>query len=249
MEWGMYGQVNDLNSEMTWIVTGTIIGILIGLSVMRWYDNRRVNRFTASLSNTLDRMVAQEEITFSICHEMMEDKLNLKLKRLYEILMDKTKKSEQEKENLKGLVADITHQVRTPIANIKMYHSIMMERELEKEKQKEFLALTDAQIGKLEFFLDALVKMSRLESGAITLQLKKQEVKPALAQALSGIVLKAEQKKMTVSVECDSFLTAVFDKKWTAEALFNVLDNAVKYAKEGGTIWVGARKEEFYTVI
>lgn len=245
----MCGQVNALNREIILLMAGIFAGVWIGFVLTRRRYKRRISQFSNSLSNTLDQMVAQEEITFSIYQETIEDKLNLKLKRLYEILMDKTKKSQQEKENLKALVADITHQVRTPVANIKMYHSFMMERELSKEKQKEFLELTDTQIMKLEFFLDALVKMSRLESGAITLQVKEQEVKETLVQALSGIVLKAEQKQIEVMVDCPAFVTAVFDKKWTAEALFNILDNAVKYAKEGGHIWVSAAKEEFYTVI
>ena len=80
----------------------------------------------------------------------------------------------------------------------------------------------------------ALVKTSRLETGVIQLDKKPGRLFDTVAQAMSGIVYAAEKKEIAVSVDCPEDLTVSHDSKWTSEALFNLLDNAVKYTPAGG---------------
>ena len=97
--------------------------------------------------------------------------------------------------------------------------------------------------------LQALVKTSRLETGVIQLDKKPGRLFDTVAQAMSGIVYAAEKKEIAVSVDCPEDLTVSHDSKWTSEALFNLLDNAVKYTPAGGKIAVSVVLWEMYVEI
>ena len=107
----------------------------------------------------------------------------------------------------------------------------------------------DSQLDKLDFLMQTMIKTSRLEAGVIALEPKPQAIYDTLAAALGGILLNAEQKKIAVTVECTETVTAAHDRKWTTEALFNILDNAVKYTPEGGKIHVAVVCWEMYVKI
>lgn len=201
------------------------------------------------LSTALDDMLSDKAPQFEENKETLISKLNLKLRRLYDILQGKTEESLHDKEKMQSLISDISHQVKTPVANLKMYNEILSERKLTGDKQKEFLNLSRMQINKLDFLMQSLVKMSRLENGIISFCTDKIPVQSLLVEGLSGIMPAAERKNIEVSVECQEDIYALCDKKWTCEAIFNILDNAVKYTPENGMVRVSVTVNGFYTVI
>ena len=117
------------------------------------------------------------------------------------------------------------------------------------QKQKEFLTAQATQLDKLDFLMQAMIKTSRLETGVISLEKKSQPLYDTLAAALGGILLNAEKKQINVQVDCPENLVVSHDRKWTSEALFNILDNAVKYTPEGGQIRVSVESWEMYVKI
>ena len=155
----------------------------------------------------------------------------------------------KERADLQELISDISHQVKTPIANLKMINNTLLENEVPPQKQKEFLTAQASQLDKLDFLMQAMIKTSRLETGVISLEQKQQPVYDTLAAALGGILLNAEKKQIDVQVECPEHLDACHDRKWTSEALFNILDNAVKYTPAGGQIRVSVEGWEMYVKI
>ena len=114
----------------------------------------------------------------------------------------------------------------------------LLTRSVTDQEQIDFLQGIRSQIDKLDFLFQALVKTSRLETGAIRLEKKDCLLFYTLAQAMSGIVYSAEKKDIIVTVDCPEDLYLSHDSKWTAEALFNLLDNAEKYTLTGGRIRV-----------
>ena len=144
------------------------------------------------------------------------------------------------------LVSDVSHQVKTPVSNLKMVSDTLLSKPVTEEERREFLKGIRNQTEKLEFLFQALVKTSRLEIGAIRLEKNDAPLMDTLAMALSGIVYAAEKKRICVSVGCPDDLRLFHDSKWTAEALFNLLDNAVKYTPAGGAIRVSVEQWEMY---
>ena len=159
--------------------------------------------------------------------------------------MEKTK---QERKNMKALVSDISHQTKTPLSNILPYAQLLEEK-AGNEEEKALAGQIVSQTEKLEFLIQSLVKMSRLETDVLEVQPKKNPLNPLLDQAAAEILPKAEKKNIQVNRLFYRKTEAVFDFKWTLEALGNILDNAVKYSPEGSRITVEVREYEFYVCI
>ena len=169
-----------------------------------------------------------------------------RLARLYQIMQENRRLVDEERQELQALVSDISHQVKTPVANLKMVTDTLLAKPVTEQERRDFLQGIRSQTDKLEFLVQSMGKASRLETGAITLEKKDVPLLDTLAQAMSGIVYGAEQKGVSVEVQCPEDLRVSHDSKWTAEALFNLLDNAVKYTPAGGKIRVSVEQWEMY---
>lgn len=151
-----------------------------------------------------------------------------------------------EKEKIKTLIADISHQTKTPIANLLLYTELLEEREKD-PGNREYLTAIRRQTEKLDFLIRSLIKMSRLETGIVTLHPKEQDVKDMLAETAASYREKAEKKGLKLYDRSERG-TAWFDRKWTAEAVGNILDNAVKYTEQGGII-IRTKRYELFTAV
>lgn len=137
-----------------------------------------------------------------------------------------------EKQKIKSLIADISHQTKTPIANLLLYSELLKEEELPESAKSSVEAIYD-QSEKLHFLIDSLVKLSRLENGIITLSPKQNDIQPMLQHITEQYTSKALNKGLFLQLH-DTDTAANFDAKWTAEALGNIIDNAIKYTEHGG---------------
>ena len=178
--------------------------------------------------------------------ETLFARISYRLSRLYGIMQENRRKVDEERQELQMLVSDVSHQVKKPVSNLKMVTDTLLSRPVTEEEQREFLQGIRNQTDKLEFLFQALVKTSRLETGAIRLEKKDAPLIDTLAMACSGIVYAAEKKEICVTVDCPENLCFSHDSKWTAEAVFNLLDNAVKYTPAGGAIRISVEQWEMY---
>lgn len=220
---------------------------LIGMFLLALFFGKRLSLFTSDLCRTLDNMISgSEEPARGSDSETLFARISHRLSRLYGIMQENRRKVDEERRELQVLVSDISHQVKTPVSNLKMVTDTLLARPVTEQERTDFLQGIRSQTDKLDFLFQALVKTSRLETGAIRLEKKDGLLIDTLAQAMSGIVYGAEKKNISVSVDCPEDLQLSHDSKWTAEALFNLLDNAVKYTPAGGEISVSVAQWEMY---
>lgn len=226
-------------------------GVVVLVTVL-WavWQSRQLSDFSNDVCETVDTLMEGRELqNFAPYEETAFSKVQEKLLQYYEKMKEERQQSIQDKQTIQELVSDISHQVKTPTANIQMITGILSEHELPREKQTNFLNLMTVQINKLDFLMQSLIKMSRLETGTFVLHPEETGLSNTIARAMSTVLAKAEKKNIQLSADCDSKLTVKHDPKWTAEAIGNILDNAVKYTPEGGTISVSVRPWQFYTRI
>ena len=233
------------------IVGAALIGCaLVWFFVLTQAFGKRLSLFTSELCKTLDNMMdGDEEPKPTDNSETLFARINHRLTRLYQIMQENRRKVEEERQELQTLVSDISHQVKTPVSNLKMVTDTLLTRPVTEAERIDFIKGVRSQTDKLDFLFQALVKTSRLETGVIRLEKKPGRIYDTVAQAMSGIVYAAEKKQIGVSVDCPENLTVAHDSKWTAEALFNLLDNAVKYTPAGGKITVTIEEWEMYAEI
>ena len=217
---------------------------------MGWIKRKEAELFADQVEEALDTILSGRELKEpeEVTEDTLWGKCGEKFWQLSQVWNVKEADALREKKQMKSLISDISHQTKIPLANMKLYQEFLQEEELS-EKGREFLRRMEEQTEKLDFLLQSMVKMSRLENGIIQIKKEKGKLQETLTAAVSQIVPAAAKKEMTLRVNCESDLLLNHDRKWTEEAIFNVLDNAVKYTDPKGSIEIQVIPQEIFTKI
>ena len=214
-------------NEMVGVIA---VGCMIGSVIAICWNRQRTKRILRSLNEMLDRAIAgtfKEETMDESMLSAMESKL-WKYLSASEISIGNVV---AEKEKVKELISDISHQTKTPIANILLYTELLKEQDLH-EEALEMVEMLNGQTEKLRFLIAFLVKMSRLETGILALYPSKAEIMPMLEKVYGQLETKAAEKELEFTLQ-PTDAKAVFDEKWTMEAIANIVENAIKYTEKG----------------
>ncbi|MCL2108427.1 MAG: HAMP domain-containing histidine kinase [Oscillospiraceae bacterium] len=181
--------------------------------------------------------------------ESQLSKIEAKTARFLELSRLKREQIDGERERVRALISDISHQTKTPLANISLYTGLLSEEDLS-DSQKRLTAQISASADKLEFLIGSLVKVSRLESGIIKIEALPGNVFDLINSAVSECENLAADKRISLNFpENQPPLTALFDTKWCGETLFNIIENAVKYTPENGSVSVSVTEYEMFVRI
>lgn len=174
-------------------------------------------------------------------------RLEVKWKRFLTSSVASKHRLYEEQERIKRLISDISHQTKTPLANILLYSQILQEKEADSELVPIVKNIRE-QSEKLDFLIRNLVKASRLESDVLALRPKRQKVSPVIESAIDTLRESASQKGIKILFEGFEG-EACFDRKWTQEALENLIDNGIKYSPENGEIQIRVKDYEMFTAV
>ena len=229
---------------------GTFLGVLglmalaaLLLGLWLWLDARRtVRRLDRMLSTAIDGGFEEEQFD-----ESAPSALESRMARFLNGSARSLRGVQRQRESIQRLLSDISHQTKTPLANLRLYSSLLMEEELT-PRQREQAQVIFQQSEKLSFLIETLVKLSRLETDVLAVTPKSQPLAPLLERAASQAKAAAEQKGIALQLHLQqqAEMKALYDLRWTAEALGNLLDNAVKYTSPGGCIQVSATQYELF---
>lgn len=227
-----------------------MIIILFAVVLVLLWKNYRTKKearlFAEKVEAALDAIVTGKEWTIE---GELEDSLwgrtGTQLAKAGNVFQKKEEESVREKERVKGLISDISHQTRTPVANIKLYLELLGDEELSQSGQ-EFLGKIQGQMEKIDFLMHSMVKMSRIETGILQIHKEDKNLYETIRHAVASVVPEAAQKKIALYVDCEEEMFIRHDSKWTEEAIYNVLDNALKYTESGGKIHIQAERQELF---
>lgn len=221
---------------MLWGFFGVFILFAL-LLLLDFLHNRYNDDLLEQITLLIEALVEQQERQiFSEAEDTLTARLQHQLLKLRNILTAQNQMLAQEKEQIKTLISDISHQIKTPIAAANTFAELLSDGELSAEERTEYITTLQMSLGKLTFLTNSLIKMSRLESGIISLKPEKNSLNEIVLQAVKTVYAKAKEKGILITFECDQAFEAVLDFNWTAEAISNVIDNAVKYTPQGGFV-------------
>jgi signal transduction histidine kinase len=213
--------------------------LIVVVLIYRKREKNLINRLQLMINRAIDgtyEITKIDESTLSALENSM--------KRYIEGCIVSYKNLSEQKEIIQTLVSDISHQTVTPISNILLYSQLLEEKNHEIKDYEEIYAIRE-QTEKLSFLITSLVKISRLETGIITVEPKQNKIQELLDTVMKQLKAKAMDKNITINYEY-SEAEAMFDLKWTMEAINNIVDNAIKYSQTGGYININSVTYSFY---
>lgn len=208
--------------------------IFIGVTFI-YFIRRKINKIIRDLDYIADNAINNQNFVTGY----KEDKLSsLENKMFKYVSITKSNKEtiEEERNKVKSLVSDISHQTKTPISNILLYSQLILENNKLDNYSKEILEDINGQAERLNFLIQALIKMSRLESNIIQTAIKNNSIQELILKSVQKVYKNAEDKEISIIYDCNKELIACFDIKWTTEALVNIIENSIKYTNRGGGI-------------
>ncbi len=196
---------------------------------------KQIEKFTIAA----EKVIEGEFINFNEYNRegeiyLFAHQFNLMVNRLKES-MDKLKK---EKIFFKNIISDISHQLKTPLFSLIMFNDLMKEEDISKEDRKNFLTLSEEQLKRMQWLIINLLKIGRLEAGVINFKISKNPLNLTIDKALSGLLQKSEKKNQNIILKNAHEIYFNHDLEWTAEALSNIIKNAIEHTEEGGSITI-----------
>lgn len=213
------------------------------------YFWQRERKMVKTMDHMLDEILDGETISYSDLEEGALSALAAKMKRVQEKVDASVAVAEAEKESVKQLISNMSHQLKTPLAGLMMYRDMLEDNELDAVTRQKFLTKMKGQAEKIDWILNALFKMVELEQGAVVFDAIALPLRQTLVDAISAVLDKAERRQITITLMPFEEQTVWHNRKWTAEVFVNILENAIKYSEPGSSVTVSVHPLELYTEV
>lgn len=229
-------------AHVEWIMMAVLVFLLLVFGAILLQMKRQEQKRTlAAYDDELDRIYEQLvrfqkgdfESVLSAEETVVADRfhgLHEKLRELGYYFSDLKVRLTEEENSTKTLITDISHQLKTTLASVRMCHELAQSSDLSEEERSGFLETETQEIAKMEVLLGELVKLSRLENNMIRIKPERNSLKQTIREAVGQIYMKAHAKNMEICADMEEDAEILHDRKWTVEALANILENAVKYS-------------------
>ncbi|WP_406242654.1 sensor histidine kinase [Tissierella carlieri] len=206
--------------------------IIVVLIIYILYIRKNMELITIRINEMLD-LAIKGNFTEKSFDESELSKIESKF---YRYLLDSQateKNLFNQKKNIEVLISDISHQSKTPISNIMLYSQLLKENQ-----SIEYVDEIVFQANKLSFLIQNLIKASRLETGIIKLNSSLNSVNDLIKNIINSSLKNAEKKNIYIDFIEEDEHFAFFDFKWTEEAIYNIVDNGIKYGLEDRNIHI-----------
>ncbi len=224
-----------------------LILLTINISIFFIYRYKTLKKVFIDFSNLIsslnDKRPYKPYVNFS---DNLLSKLQDQILQLFSDLKLAKEKSHNEKEELSSLISDISHQIKTPLTSLNLYNDLLKKSHGDKkELQQEF----DRGLKHLTWLIENLMILSRVETGIIQINKEDNDITQSLLRSIKRVSHQSENKKIVIKYNRPISQLLKYDEKWTSEAIYNILDNAVKYSPNNKEIFIKTEKRELYYLI
>lgn len=240
-----------MNQITPFLLIGLTI-ICIAMAVELWHTRSAYFRQMAHISEMLEQILQNRPVSYvSEEKDTLYAKIFVQIKRIDEIKAGNHKALLKERDGIKQLLAQIAHQLRTPLANMENYLLLLEEGGISEEERLKYISAVERSEHKISFLVEKFMLSARLESQIIQIHKSTSNLKETVAQAIFQVYKKAQEKDIYIDLqenENDEWMV-LHDKNWICECVYNLLDNSIKYSKAGQQITVSMKNNEMFTQI
>ena len=235
-----------VDSKAVWIVLSAIIS---SSAVSLFFTYQRYKKI-ADFSLHIDRLLhGDEKISFGQFQEGELSVLHDEISKMTRRLIEQAEALKMEKGNLANALADISHQLKTPLTSLNILNASLCNEELTDEERYELIRKQTMLLSRMEWLIATLLKISKLDAGTITLKPQEIYLKDVVEKAIRPLEIAAELKMQTITQVIPAELKLALDADWTAEALGNVIKNCIEHSPESSSIEIKAIERPLLTQI
>ena len=161
-------------------------------------------------------------------------------------LKEQANRLEKEKQFLSNSIADISHQLKTPLTSLIMISDLLQTTNLKEAPTRELLRDMKTILNKLEWLITSLLSFAKFDSGQIQLKSTPLCLANVISKVLKSLEIAIEVKDIKITTTCDENITILADEQWTCEALQNILKNCVEYTNTNGNIYISVTNTPLY---
>lgn len=236
------------------IGTSVLLGVVLGAGGMYGLQRRYRGQELKKIVKMAEDILNEKRIEAAASgEETLCAKAEHNLVRVQEVMQGRRDDAEKSRDGIQKLITEIAHQMRTPLTNMETYLRFLREsagKEAEEaEKHSKYMAAMEESTEKLHFLVENFIKMSRLEQQVIPIKKEEQDILRTVRNALGQIYGQAEMKDIRFQITLLKEAVYLHDPNWLGEAIYNLLDNAVKYSQNGDTVEVSMEKNEMFLKI
>lgn len=242
------------HGELTWKNSGILVIFVIFLVIIYVITYKELNRVYSETENISEMMVEMMEGKEDLPEEQYKEGavgvLYSNFYKLVGILQESRNRELNEKIFLRDIISDISHQLKTPLASLNVFVDLLLEDKVQDDIQrKQILREAENQLTRMEWMVLSMLKLARIEAGAIQFDKKQIPLHALLTQAVDGVQFLVKDRKQSLQITCDEKVEMLCDGDWLTEAIINLLKNASDYSGEGKRIWVEVEDTNVFTRI
>ncbi len=232
------------NIILTNVLFIIILFILISITYLIFIKNqyRKINKIDKYMNKILNNDYSLD------IRDYVEGDISTLKNDIYKMtikLKEQTELSIKDKKYLEETLADISHQIKTPLTSMYVINDILSDNDLDKKSQIEFLNKNRNQLERIEWLVTTLLKISRLDSGMVTLKRDNINIEDLINKTIEPIKIMAEIKNISIKTDIETS-NFYLDFNWTLEALTNILKNACEHTNNNGSIKIEVTENPLY---
>lgn len=236
-------RLNRLAGVFVLIASGVFIGISLLFNHWRYQELQKLSGYL--------RCICNGEYSLDL-RDNKEGELSILKNEIYKVTLMLSKQGEQmkkEKEQLSDVLADISHQLKTPLTSMMVMADLLSENNLHPEKRAEFTQNIQVQLERMQWLLAALLKLSKIDAGTAVFKKEEVNVSKLVNEAIKPLLVQMEIKEQNCIIKGDRYVSFIGDLKWTIEAVLNVVKNCVEHTPRGGKVSIYYSENPLYTEI
>lgn len=245
----VYAVLQEFGTKL-WIITGIFAALEIAVYIVAVFRLKAITNEIQRVSDIMVKLVKENDIPSEPYMQGEVGELYTNLYKLVGTLKESRHKEQTEKIFLRDIISDISHQLKTPLASLNVFIDLLYDdRVMEPEKRRQILEESKNQLSRMEWMVLSMLKLARIEAGAIQFEDKPCKLLTLLTQAKEAVAYLTDARSQKIIIDCEENVTLVCDGGWLVEGIVNLLKNASDYSSENAEIRIEAEKNAMYTRI